>query len=241
MFKRLKKELTKYKHTWPLLYVFIYLPWFLLLEYIYPDNYANLNILHCSLDDLIPFCEWFVIPYLLWFLYIPAIFLFLFYHSKKEFYRLCAYEFAGMTICLIIYTIFPNGLQLRIDDITRQNILVDIVQFLWKSDTATNVCPSIHVFATISAHICLVSSPHMKTLKTRERLKTFSGILTILICLSTMFLKQHSVIDVICGVLLSTVLYFIVFKVWFKNVKFPKPIVKDPKKHEVLYFLNKKK
>ena len=30
---RVKKELPKYKHAWPLLYFFIYLPWFLILEH----------------------------------------------------------------------------------------------------------------------------------------------------------------------------------------------------------------
>ena len=83
---RVKKELPKYKHAWPLLYFFIYLPWFLILEQKITPDYAGLHIIHCPLDDIIPFCEWFVIPYLIWFLYIPAVFLFLFYHSKKEFY-----------------------------------------------------------------------------------------------------------------------------------------------------------
>lgn len=238
---KIKKELRKYKHGWPLLYVFIYMPWFIILETLIPENYPGLHIIHCGLDDMIPFCEWFVIPYFLWFLYIPAIFVFLFYHSKNEFYRICAYEFTGMTIALLICSIYPNGLHLRLTDINRDNILVDLVHFLYSNDTATNVCPSIHVFATISAHICLVKSPHMKDLKTRQRIKPLSLILTILICLSTVFLKQHSVIDAFCGALLAFVLYFIVFKWWFRKTEFPVPKIKDPKQHQVLYFLNKRK
>ena len=27
---------------------------------------------------------------------------------------MCAYEFTGMTIALIVYTVFPNGLNLRL-------------------------------------------------------------------------------------------------------------------------------
>lgn len=237
---RIKKELRKYKHAWPLLYVFIYMPWFILLETFIPADYPGLHILHCPLDDIIPFCEWFVIPYLLWFLYIPAVFVFLFYHSKNEFYRICAYEFTGMTIALLVCTVYPNGLNLRLTDIGRDSILIQLVNFLYTNDTPTNVCPSIHVFATISAHLCLVKSPHMQKLQSRKRLKVFSLILSILICLSTVFLKQHSVIDVIASALLAFILYFVVFKWWFKNVNFPEPTVKDPKQHQVLYFLNKK-
>jgi membrane-associated phospholipid phosphatase len=146
-----------------------------------------------------------------------------------------------MTISLLVCTIYPNGLELRINDISHNNILVDLVQFLYASDTPTNVCPSIHVFATISAHICLAKSPHMKNLHTRKYLKRFSLFLTILICLSTMFLKQHSVIDVVAGIILAFVLYFIVFKWWFAKADFPAPVFTDPRKHQVLYFLNKKK
>ena len=238
---RIKKELRKYKHAWPLLYVFIYMPWFILLETLIPADYPGLHILHCALDDAIPFCEWFVIPYLLWFLYIPAVFVFLFYHSKNEFYRICAYEFTGMTIALLVCTIYPNGLHLRLTDIGRDDILVDLVHFLYNNDTPTNVCPSIHVFATISAHICLVKSPHMKELQTRQRIKRFSLVLSVLICLSTVFLKQHSVIDAACGALLAFALYFVVFKWWFAKVEFPAPKIKDPRQHQVLYFLNKRR
>ena len=231
---KIKKELCKYKHAWPLLYVFIYMPWFILLEKYIPADFPGLHVMHCALDDIIPFCEWFVIPYLLWFLYIPAIFVFLFYHSKNEFYRLCAYEFTGMTIALLVCTFYPNGLELRLSHIGRENILINLVHFLYNNDTPTNVCPSLHVFVTVVAHICLVKSP-------RKRIKSISLVLAILICLSTMFLKQHSVIDVVSGIVLAVVLYFVVFKWWFKNTSFPAPIVKDPKKHQVLYFLNKKK
>ena len=73
----------------------------ILLEKYIPADFPGLHIMHCPLDDIIPFCEWFIMPYLLWFLYIPAIFVFLFYHSKNEFYRICAYEFTGMTIALL--------------------------------------------------------------------------------------------------------------------------------------------
>ena len=237
---KIKKELRKYKHAWPLLYVFIYMPWFILLETLIPADYPGLHILHCPLDDIIPFCEWFVIPYLLWFLYIPAVFVFLFYHSKNEFYRICAYEFTGMTIALLVCTFYPNGLNLRLTDMGRDNILVQLVNFLYTNDTPTNVCPSIHVFATISAHLCLVKSPHMQKLQSRKRMKVFSLILSVLICLSTVFLKQHSVIDIVAGALLAFILYFVVFKWWFRKVNFPEPPVKDPKQHQVLYFLNKK-
>jgi hypothetical protein len=216
------------------------MPWFILLEKYIPADFPGLHIMHCPLDDIIPFCEWFVMPYLLWFLYIPAIFVFLFYHSKNEFYRICAYEFTGMTIALLVCTFYPNGLELRLSNIGRENILIDLVHFLYNNDTPTNVFPSLHVYVTISAHICLVKSPHMQGLNSRKHIKVISLILAILICMSTLFLKQHSVLDVLAGTALAFILYFIVFKWWFRNTEFPAPKI-DPKQHQVLYFLNKRK
>ena len=43
---------------------------------------------------------------------------------------------------------FPNGHDLRIDPGIRDNIFVNLVNFIYNNDTPTNVCPSIHVFAT---------------------------------------------------------------------------------------------
>ena len=57
---KVKKELRKYKHIWPVMYVFIYMPWFIMLEKNISADYPGLHILHCPLDDMIPFCEWFV-------------------------------------------------------------------------------------------------------------------------------------------------------------------------------------
>lgn len=216
--ERLKPE--NLKQTWPLLYFFIYMPWFMLLEKSYPADYPGLHIIHIPLDDVLPFNEWFIIPYILWFLYIPVVFIFIYFQGKNEFYRLCAYEFLGMTICLVICSVYPNGLNLRINpaDISH-NFLGSIVRFLYTTDTPTNVLPSIHVFATISAHICLVHSQGLKS-KVGKRIKIGSLILTICICLSTIFLKQHSIVDLVTGALLSFVLYFVIFKIAFKNFDF---------------------
>lgn len=230
--KRFNLYILRHRHIWPLLYAFIYMPWFIILEN-YFDSLDNVFIIHCHLDDIIPFCEAFIIPYMLWFLYIPTIFILLYFSSNKEFYRICAYEFTGMTIALLIYTIFPNGHDLRVDLDVRDNIFIRLLSFIYDNDTSTNVCPSIHVFATLAAHTCLVKSPQIKV---RPYIKPISGILAVLICLSTVMLKQHSIIDSICGALLAAVLYLVVFKWWFRKVEIP-PVNHD--KHQILWWLNK--
>ena len=103
----MKEFFKKYRHAWVLLYFFVYMAWFMILENTVTTQYHSV---HIWLDDWIPFNEFFVIPYLLWFLYIVLSVLYFFFAApREEYYRYTAFLFIGMTICLIIYSIWPNG------------------------------------------------------------------------------------------------------------------------------------
>ncbi|WP_330588220.1 phosphatase PAP2 family protein [Anaerosporobacter faecicola] len=195
----------KYKHAWTLVYLFVYFPWFFYLEKTITTNYTSI---HIRLDDLIPFNELFIIPYYLWFMYVAVVIAFLLFTSKEEYYRCCAFLFIGMTICLTIYTIWPNGQDLRPTTFARDNFLVDIAKKLYASDTSTNVCPSIHVFNSIGIHIAVM---HSSRLKNNHLVRRTSCVLCILICLSTVFLKQHSAFDGIAAMILSVFMYLLVY------------------------------
>ncbi|WFR57759.1 phosphatase PAP2 family protein [Anaerocolumna sp. AGMB13025] len=203
----MKQLILKYKHGWVLSYFFIYIVWFFALEKHITTNYTPV---HIWLDDIIPFNEWFVIPYYLWFVFIFATVAYFFLTSREDFYKVTAFLFIGMTVCLIIYTIWPNGQNLRPDlsTIGRDNVFIHIVKALYSTDTATNVCPSIHVFNSIGANIAIHRS---EALKKYKWLRAGSTILTVLISLSTMFLKQHSAFDAIAAIALSIVMYLLVY------------------------------
>ena len=134
---------------------------------------------------------------------------FFFFGEKSEFYRLIILLFSGMTIFLIVSTVYPNGLQLRPETFTRDNIFVDMVRQLYAVDTSTNVLPSIHVYNSLGAYIAI---SHCSKLKQYRWVQILTLLLTISIILSTMFLKQHSVIDVVAGFIMAGVLYLIVYK-----------------------------
>lgn len=200
-----KKLIKKYRHAWVLLYGLIYMPWFCYLEKHVKHNYY---LIHSPLDDYIPFVEYFIVPYLLWFLFIATTTAYFFFTDRKGFYRLCAFMFSGMTVFLIVCTVFPNGLELRPEVFPRDNIFTDIVKYLYKTDTPTNVLPSIHVFNSLAASFAIA---HSKALKKKKWVQPAAYILTILIILSTMFLKQHSVTDVFAAMVMAGVMYFFVY------------------------------
>ena len=104
--EKLKTFFVKYRHGIPLLiYLAIYLAWFAWLE---QTNVRNYKVIHVAMDDYIPFCEVFIIPYLLWFAYVSIVVVYLFFKNKQDYYKTCAFLFTGMTVFLIISTLWPD-------------------------------------------------------------------------------------------------------------------------------------
>lgn len=205
----------KYSHVWLLSYTLFYFIWFFLLE---GANERNFHIMHCVVDDYIPFCSVFIVPYLLWFFYVVTMILFTFFTSRYDYYRTCAILFIGMTIGLITFTIYPSAFD-RGNLPEDSSIFASLVMGLRNIDTPTNVFPSLHVYNSIGVHIALMKNTYLKELEKKNAkakniihaVKAFSLILMVLICLATMFLKQHSFLDLVGGVVLIIVLYPFVY------------------------------
>ena len=205
----------KYRHSLVLLYGLIYMPWFLWLE-----SRANLpyHVIHIRLDDMIPFVEYFIVPYLLWFVYVAAVFIYLFFQgSRRKFYQYCIFLCIGMTLFLIVSTIYPNGHLLRPSSFERNNIFTFAVKLLYQTDTATNIFPSLHVFNSIAAHRAVANN---RKLGKNPLIHGASFILMVSIILATMFLKQHSALDVISGILLGLLVDQLVYRVDYSTVRF---------------------
>lgn len=106
----------------------------------------------------------FIIPYLLWFLYVAVSLVYLFFQTKHldDFYRCCAVLLLGMTTSLLIYTIFPNQQTMRPKTFDHSNIFTTIIDILYRTDTDTNVFPSIHVFNSIAIHFGISRSYYFR-------------------------------------------------------------------------------
>ena len=184
----MKDFLRRYKHALLLLYFVPYMIWFNLLErYAVPVFYT-----HCGLDDLIPFCAVFIIPYLLWFPYVGVGLAATCLRDRSEFIRLCIRLYSGMTACLIIYTFLPSGQLLRPDLNGLHGPLMGIIQGLYGLDDSANVCPSIHVYNTLCIHFTLCT---WELTRRNKLLLAASWTLALLIIASTVLLKQHSIVD----------------------------------------------
>lgn len=211
----------KYKHSLLLLYLFLYLPWFSYLERTVTKHF---HVIHMPIDDKIPFIEYFIVPYLLWFAYVAVAVVYFLLKDRTEFYKLCTFLFVGMTVFLVISTVYPNGHYLRPTVFERDNLFVDLVKGLYLADTPTNLFPSIHVYNSIGVNIAIWHCPEFKK---NPLIRYGSAILMISIVLSTMFLKQHSVFDVITGIVFSVFMYTVVYTRGILRVGEAKPSLEE--------------
>lgn len=195
----------KNTHALLMLYWLLYLPWFGHLEKTVTTHF---HVIHMAVDDYIPFCEYFIIPYFLWFGYIAWGIAYFYIKNKDEYFKLCTVLFTGMTIFLIISAVYPNGHYLRPVSFERDNIFTEMVKWLYATDTSTNLFPSIHVYNSIAISMAVF---HADNFKKNLPVRVITTILTVSIVLSTMFLKQHSVFDVITGILLAAFMYSAVY------------------------------
>lgn len=185
------------------LFLLVYLLFFGFLETV---NQTPRLWLHCGLDDLIPFCKYAIVPYVLWFLYVPGVLLFLLWRApRQEFWRLCLPLFAGMMLALSFCLVVPNGVALRPRYVLGSDVFARTVRLLWRADTSTNVCPSIHVFNSVMVDLAVQRCSCLGS-RRGQWVRWGSRLLCVSIVLSTMLLKQHSVIDAVCGLVLSMTL-----------------------------------
>jgi len=145
---------------------------------------------HMWLDDVIPFCEWFLIPYVFWYVLIVISLGYFLLYNVDSFKRLQTFIIITQIVAVTVYILFPNRQDLRPSQFPRDNILTDGVRLLYRLDTNTGVCPSLHVAYSIG-----IASVWLKQKKCDVWWKGFVLGSVILICLSTMFLKQHSAVD----------------------------------------------
>lgn len=203
---RIGELIAKYKHILILLlFIPISLSYFLLQL-----RSVDYTIVHLAADDLVPFLPIFIIPYIIWYVYVPLPMVFMCFADKKEFVKQSITLFSGMAFCILLFLFFPTAIDFR-PDAEGDGILLWLCRVIFSNDKPLNVCPSLHCYEAICIHITTFSASVMKK---HKMLRVISAIIMILICLSTVFVKQHSVIDAVCAAILAVVAYILVYRVF---------------------------
>jgi len=187
-FRLSKLDQPEFSHLKLLFGWIIYFALFFLTETLIPEE--KCTPVHCWIDNLIPFVEIFVIPYVFWYGLIVFSLIYFMLYDIGSFRGLQIYFIVTQLTAMTVYIFFPSRQDLRPTDFPRENLFVQIIRLLYALDTNTGVCPSLHVAYSLGIASAWLKKKDISTIG-----KTFFVGAAILICLSTMFIKQHSVLD----------------------------------------------
>lgn len=171
----------------------VYFSLYFLTEQLIP--YESCHVVHCALDDAIPFCEFFIVPYLLWFLLVAGSLLYLLLYDVPNFRRLSIYIMITQAGAMLVYILWPSIQLLRPEAMPRENLFTWIVSFVYRFDTPTGILPSLH-----AAYSIAILSVFEHRRETRLWWRILLPILVVIIILATFFVKQHSVLDALAAI-----------------------------------------
>ena len=182
----------------------IYFALYFLTENLIPSE--KCHVVHCFLDDIIPFNEFFLIFYVGWYVLVFGSLLYYFLYDVKRFRQLDLYIFVTQMVAMACYIFFPSRQDLRPEVFPRENFFTWVLGLIYTFDTNTGVCPSLHVAYSLAIVSVMVKDENLS-----KPLKLFVTVFSILVCLSTAFVKQHSVVDILAAlpvVLLGEILIY---------------------------------
>ncbi len=171
----------------------VYFALYFLTENLIPAE--KCHVMHCFLDDLIPFNEYFLIFYTGWYLLVFGSLLYYFLYDVKRFRELDLYIFVTQLVAMACYIIYPSRQDLRPEVFPQENFFTWVMGLIYAFDTNTGVCPSLHVAYSLAIVSVMVKDEHLS-----KAFKVFVIWFSIMVCLSTAFVKQHSFVDIFAAI-----------------------------------------
>ena len=169
------------------------------------------HVVHCWLDDVIPFNEFFFIPYTFWFALVAGSLLWFFLYDIPNFKNLSKFIIVTQVVAMAAYIIWPSRQDLRPEVFPRDNFFTHLAAFIYAFDTPTGVCPSLHVAYSVG-----IASTWAKRRESPWVWKIFVIIAAIVISIATAFVKQHSVVDIVCAIPVCLLAEWIVFRDYWR-------------------------
>lgn len=156
------------------------------------------------LDNKIPFCSIFIIPYCIWYILVFFVPIYFYYNDKGAFVRyfIC---YGICSLCAdLVFLIYPTEVLRPVFESSNVfNYITNIIYAV--DDPPVNCLPSLH--CAISMVFILTS---LSSKKTSKLFKIFIIIISVLIMLSTLFIKQHVFIDFLTGITLAIYVYIFI-------------------------------
>ena len=167
-----------------------------------PHNAVDIST---SIDHSISFLPIFIIPYILWYAYIFCYLAYFCFKDTKVYLKTVILIVIGELICYVIYFFFQTTVPRP--TLVGDNLINNLVQWVYTKDKPVNCFPSIHVLTTF---IIMLASLHIKNKHLAHTICIH--LVGTLIIISTLFVKQHVILDMIGSMFLITFLYGFAFE-----------------------------
>ena len=158
--------------------------------------YLPAHDLSTPLDEMIPVVPAWITVYFLSFLSWTVSMIWIHSESKRHAYRMCGVYSIIMILSAICFLAYPVTIQRPA--ITESGLFNDWMRLLYKLDSPTNLCPSLHV---VTSYLCWRGTMDCK--KIPKWYQWFNLVFLILVCFSILFVKQHFVIDIVVAIIVA--------------------------------------
>lgn len=207
----------------------IYTAVFFVIEYFTPTS--GYWITDCVLDTYIPFIPEFIFFYVLWYLIFAIIGFSLLFRDIDAFSRWMRYTIYSTSACLLFCCLVPNGQCLRPEGLVPDSLATRLLTLIWSLDTNTNVYPSMHVITCIG-NVCAILDS--KAAFKRKSSRIILCVVMAFCASSTIFVKQHSIMDLFGAFTLAVPLILIIYgkRIMGEKKNRPPVITRRPGKAE---------
>nr|WP_255807487.1 phosphatase PAP2 family protein [Cohnella mopanensis] len=151
-----------------------------------------------SVDEAIPFIKFFALPYSIWIFYIYVC---LFYFFKKDinvYYRSLMTYVVCALLCYLIYSVFQTTVDRPM--IVGSDPFSHLMRYIYNRDQPFNCFPSIHCFSSYMVMRAIWTS----SFRNKWNVTLITGMSSLII-MSTLFVKQHVIMDALAGFFLVEV------------------------------------
>lgn len=156
--------------------------------------------LSLPVDAAIPFLPWTISIYFGCFLFWFIMYRLISQLPRERANRFFCANHLGKVICLVIFLLFPTAIERP--EVNGTTAWDTLMRFLYWIDDPDNLFPSLHC---LIAWLCWVGVRGNREISILWRISAL--ILAILVCLSTLTTRQHVMLDVLGGILLSEFCY----------------------------------
>lgn len=182
----------------------VYFVLYFLTENLIP--FERCHVIHSALDDAIPFNEYFAVFYCYWYVFLALSLLYFFLYDIPSFKQLQFFIIVTQLVAMLVYIVYPSVQYLRPETMPRDNFFSRLMALIYSFDTPSGVCPSLHVAYSIG-----IACAWCRYRRAAWGWKAGAVVSAVLISLSTMFVKQHSAVDVFAALPLGALAWVLTY------------------------------